>query len=131
MIVIDTSVLIAILQEESDHIRFKDIIANADVCRMSALTLFETSQVMFARRKHAGLVEMRKLLDSMEVEFVPFDETQAEAALDAFMRYGKGIHPAARLNLGDCASYALAKTLGAPLLYKGADFAATDIVSAV
>jgi ribonuclease VapC len=58
---------------------------------------------------------------------MPFDEVQARAALVAFAHYGKGIDPSARLNLADCAAYALAKTTGAPLLFKGTDFSATDI----
>ena len=61
---------------------------------------------------------------------MPFDADQARAAQAAYMRYGKGIDPAARLNLCDCVAYALAKHLTVPLLYKGSDFAATDIVTA-
>ncbi len=64
------------------------------------------------------------------VEIVPFDEVQVHAAADAFDRYGKGIDPRARLNLSDCAAYALARTLGAPLLFKGGDFAKTDVSGA-
>jgi len=76
-----------------------------------------------------------RLLDALigraKIEIVPFDAGQAAIARAAFQKYGKGRHPAA-LNFGDCASYALAKSKGAaPLLYKGADFAKTDIVSAL
>ena len=62
-----------------------------------------------------------------DFEIIPFDEAQAREALAAFDRYGKGIDPKARLNLSDCAAYALAKTLNAPLLFKGNDFTQTDL----
>ena len=62
-----------------------------------------------------------------DFEIVPFDEAQAREALAAFGRSGKGIDPKARLNLSDCAAYALAKTLDSPLLFKGDDFTATDV----
>ena len=61
-----------------------------------------------------------------DFEIIPFDEAQAREALAAFDRYGKGIDPKARLNLSDCAAYALAKTMNSPLLFKGGDFAETD-----
>ena len=69
-------------------------------------------------------------METFNPNVVPFDDAQAQAAFAAFQAYGKGINPNSRLNFGDCASYALAKTLGVPLLYKGNDFAATDIQSA-
>ena len=67
------------------------------------------------------------LIDN-EVEIVPFDELQARAAAVAFDRYGKGIDPEAQLNLADCAAYALAMTMNCPLLFKGNDFTATDVL---
>ncbi len=69
-------------------------------------------------------------LEVMPLEIAPFDAEQAEIAFTAFATYGKGINPASRLNFGDCIAYALAKSLGAPLLFKGQDFAATDITPA-
>jgi ribonuclease VapC len=71
----------------------------------------------------------RFLNEENDFEIVPFDEAQVREALAAFGRYGKGIHPKARLNLADCAAYALARSLNAPLLFKGEDFAATDVKS--
>ena len=64
------------------------------------------------------------------IEIVPFDKAQARAAAEAFDRYGKDIDPKASLNLADCAAYALVRTLDAPLVFKGKDFAQTDIVRA-
>jgi ribonuclease VapC len=69
------------------------------------------------------------LLTDCEIEVVPFDMTQARAAAAAFDRYGKGVHSKARLNLADCAAYALAMSLDAPLLFKGDDFSQTDVKS--
>ena len=79
-------------------------------------------------RQRGGLLDA--LIGRAKIEIVPFDAEQAAIARAAFLKYGKGRHPAA-LNFGDCAAYALAKSKGAPLLYKGADFAKTDIVSAL
>ena len=69
----------------------------------------------------------RFLLADNDFEVVAFDETQAREALAAFGRYGKGIDPQARLNLSDCAAYALARSMDLPLLFKGDDFTATDV----
>jgi ribonuclease VapC len=66
-------------------------------------------------------------LTELGVEIVPFSEPYISQALDAYSRFGKGINPRARLNLGDCAAYALAKVLNVPLLFKGGDFSQTDI----
>jgi ribonuclease VapC len=70
------------------------------------------------------------LADS-EIEIIAFDAEQMRAAASAFDRYGKGINPKSRLNLADCAAYALAKSLSAPLLFKGNDFSATDLQAVV
>ena len=74
---------------------------------------------------------MADWLATFNPEIVAFDEVQASAAFVAFKTYGKGIHSKAKLNFGDCASYALAKSQNLPLLFKGDDFAATDIMAAV
>jgi ribonuclease VapC len=86
--------------------------------------------VLRARRGSAGVAELVDLVEAMAIEVVPFDAAQADGALQVFAVCGKGLHPQARLNLGDCATYALAKAMGAPLLFKGNDFAATDLVAA-
>ena len=78
----------------------------------------------------AAWLELDRILQDMEVEVIPHDAELARIARDAFIRFGKGRHPA-RLNCGDCASYALAKSLNIPLLFKGTDFAKTDIVPAL
>lgn len=130
MIVVDTSALIAILNKEPERDRLLDILANDDRPVLSAVTYYETMLIASARRGTANLDDLAQILETIEAEIVPFDVDQARAAQAAYMRYGKGIDPAARLNLCDCVAYALAKQLAVPLLYKGSDFAATDIAAA-
>ncbi|MFZ1108407.1 MAG: type II toxin-antitoxin system VapC family toxin [Rhodomicrobium sp.] len=131
MIAIDSSALVAIFQKEPDALLFAEAIGASDSAVVSAVTCFETSMVLAGR----VLDETAwRLLDALiaraKIEIVSFDAAQARIAREAFLKYGKGRH-AAGLNFGDCAAYALAKSKGAPLLYKGADFAKTDIVSAL
>ena len=130
MIVVDTSALLAILNGEPERDRFLDILANDDQPMVSAVTLYETMLVVGARRGPDNLDDLEQMLETAEAQIVPFDEDQARAAHSAYMRFGKGIHPTARLNLCDCVAYALAKHLNAPLLFKGLGFAATDVASA-
>jgi ribonuclease VapC len=130
VIVIDASALLAIIQGEPEANRFLTAIRNADRALVSAVTVLETGMVLRARRGAAGVQELNGLLEAIAVEIVAFDATSAALALDAFERYGKGINPKARLNLGDCAVYALAKEMNAPPLFKGEDFAETDIAFA-
>jgi ribonuclease VapC len=130
MIVVDSSALVAILEHEVDAANFARAIAEADRLKISAVNAHETGMVLRARRGDVGERLMwRFLRDENDFEIVAFDEAQVRSALSAFGRYGKGIDPKARLNLADCAAYALAKTLDWPLLFKGDDFAATDIRS--
>ena len=131
MIVVDTSAIIAIIQAEPECETFLDHVRRADRAQMSAVSMLEAGMVLRARRGPAGIAELVGLVEAMAIEVVPFDAALVDGALRAFAVYGKGQHPKARLNLGDCATYALAKAMGAPLLFKGNDFAATDIVSVV
>jgi ribonuclease VapC len=130
VIVVDASALLAIIQGEPEANRFLSVIRSADRALVSAVTVLETGIVLRARRGAAGAQELNGLLEAMAIEVVAFDAASAALALDAFERYGKGVNPKARLNLGDCVVYALAKELNAPLLFKGGDFAETDIASA-
>lgn len=130
MIVVDTSALIAVFEDEPERQQFSSIIANADRRLVSTVTLLGAGMVARGRRGAVGLAAMQAIIEQAEIEVVPFESGHLALALDAFERYGKGLNPAARLNLGDCCSYALAKSLGAPLLFKGNDFVHTDIVAA-
>ena len=123
--VIDTSALIAILHREPDAAAFEKSITNASVRLMSAVTKLEAGMVTLGRGR-VGTDMLDSLLEIMAVTIVPFDDHQAAIARNAFARYGKGRH-AAGLNFGDCAAYALAIAEAEPLLFKGADFAATDV----
>lgn len=125
--VIDTSAVLAILQNEPERRRFAEAIEAADSRRMSAATWVESSIVIEARYGSDGLRDFDRLMERIAVEIAPVDLEQARAAREAFRRFGKGRH-AAGLNFGDCLAYALARTLGEPLLFKGTDFSQTDLV---
>jgi ribonuclease VapC len=127
--VIDTSALVAILRAEGERRRFLEAMEAAHSRRISVATFVETSIVIDARYGAEGLRDLDRLIVRAEIEIVPLDTQQGQAARDAFSRFGKGRHRAA-LNYGDCFSYALAATLGEPLLCKGNDFVHTDIVVA-
>jgi len=125
--VIDTSAVLAILQDEPERRRFAESIEAADTRWMSAATWVESSLVVEARYGSDGLRDFDRLMERIAVEVVPVDLEQARAAREAFRRFGKGRHPAG-LNFGDCFSYALARVFGEPLLFKGGDFSQTDLV---
>jgi ribonuclease VapC len=129
VIVLDTSALVAILKGEVEARSFLQIIVDEDRCLLSAVGLFEASMVMIGRRPAAAAIDLDALVRRRGIEIVPFDEEQARRSRAAFVRYGKGRHAAA-LDFGDCVSYALAQSLGLPLLFKGTDFAKTDVISA-
>ena len=94
---------------------------------MSVLNIYETAIVVLLRRGMAGVDQLFEYLEFIGAEPVRFDSAQAQAAIHAYANFGKSVHPNARLNLCDCAAYALAKQLNAPLLYKGFDFSHTDV----
>jgi ribonuclease VapC len=131
VIVADSSALIAILRREPEADSFLHVIAEADGCLLSSVGLLETSMVLAGRAGDAtAWVELDELIDRAGIQLVAQSAELAEAARIAFLRYGKGRHPAG-LNLGDCASYALARARTLPLLFKGDDFAKTDLVAAL
>ena len=130
MIVVDSSALIAVLRREPEADDFLRVIAGADRCCLSTVSLLETSMVLAGRSgDRTAWAELDALVARVGMQIVAQDTEQAEAARAAFLRYGKGRHPAG-LNLGDCASYALAKARGLPLLFKGDDFPKTDLTAA-
>lgn len=130
MIALDSSALIAVLRREPEADDFLRIMVAAAGCCVSAVSLLETSMVLAGRGgDQTAWGGLDALIARLGAQVVPQDAVQAEAARLAFLRFGKGRHPAG-LNLGDCASYALARTRGLPLLLKGEDFPRTDLVSA-
>ncbi|MCC6806578.1 MAG: type II toxin-antitoxin system VapC family toxin [Deltaproteobacteria bacterium] len=128
--VIDTSALIAILCNEPERRQFNELIEAARERALSAASFVEISLVAESRWGPASLGDVDLLLARASIEIVEVDTAQAMLCRRAFTRYGKGRHPAG-LNFGDCFSYALARHRDEPLLFKGKDFAQTDISSAV
>jgi ribonuclease VapC len=124
--VIDTSAILAILLDEPERQRFNEAIEAAESRLLSAATFVEVSIVIEARFGAEGLRDLDLFIDRAGIKLVAVDSTQAHAARRAFSRFGKGRHLAG-LNYGDCFSYALATTLGEPLLFKGEDFPRTDV----
>ncbi len=124
--VIDTSALIAILTGEPEADAFSKAIA-ADPRRLvAAFNLLEASAVIESRKGPAGGRELDLLLHAAGMDVVAMDSQQSELARAAYRKFGKGRHPAG-LDLGDCCAYALAQSSGEPLLFKGDDFAKTDV----
>ena len=128
--VIDTSALLAILQDEPERRAFNEAIEAAETRALSTATFVETSIVIESRYGAEGLRDLDLLIAKANIDLIAVDAEQAHGARHAFSRFGKGRHPA-DLNYGDCFSYALAKVLHAPLLYKGDHFSQTDITAAL
>ena len=128
--VVDTSALVAMLLREPDADQLARCLADTSVRLMSVVTRVELSFVMEGRNREAGRHDLERLLRDVRIELASVTPQQAEIAIEAFRQYGKGRHRAA-LNIGDCFSYALAKTTRQPLLYKGSDFARTDVEPAL
>ena len=127
--IIDTSALVSILDQEPEAERLAHAIATATERMLSAANLVETGIVMQVRRGDEAVRDLDLLLAKLKIETIAVSAKQANLARKAFQRFGRGRHPA-RLNFGDCFAYALAKDSGAPLLFKGEDFPQTDIAVA-
>ena len=127
--ILDASAIVAVLNREPEAGDLANRILAAPVRWTHALSLYETT---LAIRRFSGVEDerassvVRSFLSDLEIGVAEIGSAEAAEALDAHRRYGKGRHPA-RLNMGDCFSYACAKLRGMPLLYKGADFAQTDL----
>ena len=128
--IVDTSALVAIVNSEPEAVRFLGILLREQKVRLSAVTYFEFGMVVDAWRDDAISLKVDQLLLGIEAEIIDVDAETARMARAAYKRFGKKNHPA-KLNFGDCFPYALARVTGEPLLFKGDDFAQTDVVSAV
>lgn len=128
--VVDASALLAILRAEPESRRFAEAIAAASRPTLSVVSFVEASMVLDARHGPAGTDRLDRLLRESGMELAPVDIEQAQIAREAFRDFGRGRHPA-RLNFGDCFSYALARQRGEMLLFKGDDFTRTDMRPAV
>ena len=127
--IVDSSAIVAIVKGEKEQLRLIRALAGASVVRVAAPTWVETSMVLrgpLGSRLDAVLSGIER---QFGIEFVPFEREHIAVALDAWHRYGRGQHTA-KLNFGDCISYATARVAGEPLLFVGNDFSQTDIVAA-
>jgi ribonuclease VapC len=127
--IIDTSALVSILDQEAEAERLVRAIAADSERMLSAANLVETGIVMQVRRGDEAARDLDLLLVKLKIDIIPVSGKQANLAHKAFQHYGRGRHPA-KLNFGDCFAYALAKDSSAPLLFKGSDFSQTDIMIA-
>ena len=129
MIVVDTSALIAVAAQETDWLDHLTALNQAEESFISPINYVEAGIVLVTRGYMDGPAHLDRWLGSLNIT-VRHDVPLSEPALAAYLRYGKGVHPA-RLNLADTFAYALAFTLGLPLLFKGDDFALTDVSPAL
>lgn len=127
--VVDTSAVVAIADQEPEGAAFLARLQQASSPVITSINYVEVGMVLLNRRRELTQSDIDGWMRRLGVSVVDGDEL-APIALAAHLRFGKGRHPA-RLNLGDCFAYALARQLDAPLLYKGDDFARTDVRSAL
>jgi ribonuclease VapC len=131
---VDASAIIAILTGEPEADAFADALAGAAAPVTSPVAIFEAA-LGICRKRHAtpaeAAADVREFLDLSGIRVAPITEGEAGAAIEAFARFGKGRGHPAQLNLGDCFAYAVARIHGISLLFKGEDFAKTDIPPAV
>lgn len=127
--VLDSSAIVAIHLKEPGYERLLDALEKASVVLVGAPTLLESAMVLTARLGRDARPGLSAFLRGLHAEVVPFNEAHQDTAVTAFLRFGRGRHPAS-LNFGDCMSYAVAAVSGVPLLFTGGDFPQTDIACA-
>ena len=125
--IVDSSALVAVVRSEGDAETLARALQQAPVVQISAATFLEASIVVGPALQET----LDQIIAAADAEIVAFDETQAREARAAYLTHGKGSGSPAHLNLGDCFSYALAKTTAQPLLFKGVDFTHTDVTPAL
>lgn len=124
--VIDTSAIVAILLEETEAPYLMQAIALDKVRFISTFSVLEANFVIASRKGDAGLQQLKQFLEFIKVEQKALTDIQVNLATEAWLKFGKGRHPAS-LNIGDCCTYALSKETHEPLLFKGNDFSQTDL----
>ena len=127
--ILDSSAIVAVILAEPGYDEIRELIGAAEILGVGAPTVVESGIVLSARIGRDARPELNEFLRVADAEVIPFGLEHFHAALDAFLRFGKGRHSAS-LNFGDCLSYAIASVAGLPLLYTGKDFSKTDIPSA-
>jgi ribonuclease VapC len=130
-LIVDTSALIAILRDEPDAVRYAEAIEAADLRRMSAGTYVEAGAVVDSARDPVVSRQLDALIGAAGIAIETVTAAHARIAREAYRDFGKGSGHPAGLNFGDCFSYALAKAMDEPLLFKGDDFVHTDVMSAL
>jgi len=125
-VILDTSALVAILFTEPEAESFSRLILEAEVCRLSVVNHLELSMVLDRQARPESSRQAEAFLRAAGIVMEPVTLQQGALARQAFYDFGRGRHRA-RLNFGDCFAYALAKSMDEPLLFKGADFAKTDV----
>ena len=128
--VLDTSALLALLLDEAEAEDFRSALELDEVRLVSAASLLETAIVVEARKGEAAGRELDRLIDKASVSVIAVDADQVEEARRAWRRFGRGRHEAG-LNYGDLFAYALSRTTGEPLLFKGEDFRRTDVARTI
>jgi ribonuclease VapC len=126
-VIVDTSALVALLRDEPEAAAFTKLLQVAPRRLLSAANYVELAAVVDGRGDPAISGALDAWLATWQIEIVPLSVAQARIARDAYRQFGRGTGHGARLNLGDCFAYALARDVGEPLLFKGGDFARTDI----
>ena len=124
--IVDSSAIIAVLRNEPDASAISEVLQNAPMCRISAVTFVEAAVVTDSNRSPVLSRRFDDLLRDARIQVESVTPRQAQIARDAYRDFGKGRHRAG-LNFGDCFAYALAKELDEPLLFKGEDFRHTDV----
>jgi ribonuclease VapC len=128
-VILDSSAVVSVLLREPGYEELESKMREAGLLAIGAPTLVETRTVMVRRHGATGLEEVDCFFAGLATKVIPFDGEHADMAGDAAIRFGKGRHPA-RLNYGDCMTYATARIADEPLLFIGDDFAQTDIEAA-
>jgi ribonuclease VapC len=129
--IVDSSALIAILKREPDAPEFSAILNVSAVSRISAATFFESAMVVDRWRNPTLSTRYDEVVEQFELIIEPVTPEQARIARQAYRDYGRGSGHTANLNYGDCFSYALARAMREPILFKGEDFIHTDLRSAI
>lgn len=127
--IIEPSAIVAIIYGEPEEKAFLNLITSTPNCFLASPSYLELSIVLGSRYGDIGIEKLDLLLKELSITVVPFTPEQAKLASEAFLKFGKGRHPA-KLNMAHCFSYGLAKAMGQPLLFKGNDFSQTDIAKA-
>ena len=124
--ILDSSALLALIFREPEAEQIAAALSESEFCAMGAPTMAETAIVLAAKLGEASRSILSRLIEDLDLIIVPFTAAHGREAREAFLRFGRGRHPAA-LNYGDCLTYAVAKLAGQPLLCVGNDFRRTDL----